>query len=73
MNTNLKDILKSYDQKRNNEINIAKLKKAKIYNELPELEEIDNAIASLSIKLIKLRLTTNSQENVDKLSKQIAK
>ena len=71
LNTNLKDILKSYDQKRNNEINIAKLKKAKIYNELPELEEIDNAIASLSIKLIKLRLTTNSQENVDKLSKQI--
>lgn len=71
MNNNLKDILKEYEQKRNNEINVAKLKKTEFYKEFPVLEEIDNTIASLSIKLIQTKLTTNCQEDVDNLTKKI--
>lgn len=71
MNNNLKDILKEYDQKRTNEINLAKLKKTEIYKEIPELENIDKNIASLSISLIQTKLTTNSQENVDNINKKI--
>lgn len=71
LNNNLKDILKEYDQKRTNEINLAKLKKTEIYKEIPELEDIDKNIASLSISLIQTKLTTNSQENVDNINKKI--
>ena len=71
LNNNLKDILKEYDQKRTNEINLAKLKKTEIYKEIPELENIDKNIASLSISLIQTKLTTNSQENVDNINKKI--
>lgn len=71
MNTCLKDILKEYDQKRNNEINLANLKKNEVYKAIPELEKIDSTIACLSIKSIQTKLTTNCQEDVDSINKKI--
>ena len=74
MNTdNLKTLLIEYDQKRALAISRARKKKFDLYTKIPELEKIDNDINSLSIKSIKMVLTTqNNKKVIDELKKQIS-
>ncbi len=74
MNTdNLKSLLIKYDQKRNSAILAAKHKKYELYDKIPELEQIDNNINSLSIQSIKAVLTTqNNKKIIDDLNKKIS-
>ena len=60
-NDNLKSLLANYERKRNSKIADANLKKEKIISSIPELEKVENDINSLSIKAIKLILTTRDK------------
>ncbi len=71
-NDNLKSLLANYERKRNSKIADANLKKEKIIYSIPELEKVENDINSLSIKAIKLILTTRDKSLIDNLNKQIA-
>ena len=71
MDNNLKTLLKQYEQKRNLAISISNNKKAEFYKKYPELQNIENSIAKLSINSIKLSLTGASKEEIDKLINNI--
>ena len=71
MNTNLKSLLQQYEQKRSNSINTANQKKISFYDSHPEIEKIDNDIASLSIQNIQLVLTSNHKADIEKINKRI--
>lgn len=64
---NLQSLLIEYDQKRNKAIADAESRKVKLYSEIPDLEQIDNDINSISIYTIKSILTkqdSNASENL---------
>ncbi len=73
MNTdNLKSLLIKYDQKRNTAISNCRQKKFELYDKIPELEQIDNDINTLSIQSIKSILTTkDNKKSITELNKKI--
>lgn len=71
MDNNLKTLLKQYEQKRNLAISISNNKKAEFYKKYPELQNIENSIAKLSINSIKLSLTGASKEEIDKINSKL--
>lgn len=73
MNNNLKNLLAQYEQKRSRAINSANKKKFEFYNNHPNIEKIDNDIASLSIKNIQLVLASNHKNDINKINNKITK
>lgn len=72
-NSYLKDILIEYDKKRMLEEQEADNKKAKFYNEHPELQKLDEKITSLAISTSLSLINKNSKEKLDELNKNIKK
>ena len=67
----IKKVLSDYELKRNKENREAEDRKKKLYKKIPNLEKIDQDIASISIQSIKLILSSTDKENIDKLNKDI--
>lgn len=70
-NSYLKDILIEYDKKRMLEEQEADNKKAKFYNEHPELQKLDEKITSLAISTSLSLINKNSKEKLDELNRNI--
>lgn len=71
MNSNLKNLLNQYQQKRSLEIQKANQEKYLLYNKIPEFEKVDHDINSLSIKLIQETLTSKSSKDIVNTKKKI--
>ena len=67
----IKKVLSDYELKRNKENREAEDRKKKLYKKIPNLEKIDQDIASISIQSIKLILSSTDKENINKLNKDI--
>ena len=66
-NSTLKQLLLEYSRKRNKEIVEANIKKEKIYQENPRLQEIDDELSKFSIQTAKSILQTNDRSLLDTL------
>ena len=66
-NSTLKQLLLEYSRKRNKEIADANIKKEKIYQENPRLQEIDDELSKFSIQTAKSILQTNDRSLLDTL------
>ena len=66
-NSTLKQLLLEYSRKRNKEIAEANIKKEKIYQENPRLQEIDDELSKFSIQTAKSILQTNDKSLLDTL------
>ena len=66
-NSTLKQLLLEYSRKRNKEIANANIKKEKIYQENPRLQEIDDELSKFSIQTAKSILQTNDRSLLDTL------
>ena len=64
-NSTLKQLLLEYSRKRNKEIADANIKKEKIYQENPRLQEIDDELSKFSIQTAKSILQTNDRSLLD--------
>lgn len=71
MNNNLTVLLRKYEQKRSLEISASNKLKEQIFNKYPELEKIENDIASLSIQKIQLILTSKNKEDINSIDERI--
>lgn len=72
-NSLLKELLTEYERKRNSAIKLAEQKKEELYLANPRLDEIDNSLSKFSIFLAKLKLSSNSKKEIDKVNKEISK
>lgn len=72
LDTNLKNLLKEYEQKRNTSVAIANSRKAEAFEKFPELEKFNNDIAKLSIKSIQMSLTKASEQDLKKLDNELS-
>ena len=72
MNNNLTVLLRKYEQKRSLEISASNKLKEQIFNKYPELEKIENDIASLSIQKIQLILTSKNKQDIYSIDTRIS-
>ena len=70
-NTNLKSLLVEYDNKRRLAEDIANRNKEALYEEFPNLAEIDKKINTLALSTIKQIALNGNQELVSSLNEQI--
>lgn len=70
-NTTLKSLLIEYDKKRRFAEDIANQNKEKLYEEFPNLAEIDKKINTLAISTMKEIALNGNQELVSQLNSQI--
>lgn len=69
----LKSLLNIYEGKRNQKLEEAEQRKARLYEENPRFEEIDNELSRLSINASKNLINSNNFEYLEELRGQIEK
>ena len=67
-NSNLKNLLSQYSEKRNFEIARAREKKKDLYEKNPRLQEIDDELSSYALSTAKAILQTNNKSLLDDLN-----
>lgn len=70
-NSTLKSLLIEYDKKRIKAEEIAQKEKEKVYNDFPELTEIDKKLSSLALSSMKELVKNNDKKILEKLNSDI--
>lgn len=69
-NSNLKELLRQYESKRNKAISEADLRKKDLYSKNPRLQEIDQELTSFAFSISKALIKSNDKSLLDELNKK---
>ena len=73
MSSNLRQLLREYEEKRSAALAKAEQKKEAVYKKNPKLQEIDDEISKLSIEKSKILLLSNSKNKISSINSKIKK